>query len=262
LQAKGAENAASLRRYLDGPMDEKRFGGMVSEWEDYCRLFRGVNGERAIGEASPCYLWSQTAAANIAEFAPHARIIVILRNPVERAYSEHLVSVHAGDLKWSFEQHVRAAMAQPMTSSMSILHPFLEFGLYAEQVRRYMERFPADQIGLWLYEETLKPNFLSDVYRFLGVDCTFKPDTRTRYLEQQIAKVPAANLVGRKSGAGRMLRQIVPATLRSWARKLMYRSSGAMQMTQVERRLLIEYYCEDILRLEVVLQRSLSSWLV
>jgi hypothetical protein len=59
-----------------------------------------------------------------------------------------------------------------------------------------------------------------------------------------------------------MLRQIVPATLRSWARKLMYRSSGAMQMTQVERRLLIEYYCEDILRLEVVLQRSLSSWLV
>src|SRR5579864_1438595 len=56
---------AQLRKYLDGPISEKRFGGLVAAWPDYLKLFKNVQGEQAIGEASVCYLWSESASRNI-----------------------------------------------------------------------------------------------------------------------------------------------------------------------------------------------------
>ncbi len=64
--------------------DGRRSGWLVSEWEDYARLFKEVEAETAIGEASAAYLWSETAAGNIASCVPDARIIMILRDPSER----------------------------------------------------------------------------------------------------------------------------------------------------------------------------------
>ncbi len=55
-----------LREFLSGPMRRKRFSGIVTDWEDYLRLFGGADGELALGEASACYLWSPTAAEQIA----------------------------------------------------------------------------------------------------------------------------------------------------------------------------------------------------
>jgi hypothetical protein len=65
LQEAAKANAASLRSYLDSGALSKRFGGMVSSFDDYQRLFRDVTGEVAVGEASVCYLWSASAAASI-----------------------------------------------------------------------------------------------------------------------------------------------------------------------------------------------------
>ena len=87
LQQQISHEMHTLQEYLRSPMGEKRFGGILQEWEDYLRLFQNVNGEKAIGEASVCYLWSRTAAANIFCRIPGAKIIMILRDPVERAFS-------------------------------------------------------------------------------------------------------------------------------------------------------------------------------
>ena len=59
-----------LRDFLSGPMREKRFGGIVADWEDYVRLFANAIDESALGEASVCYLWSPTAPGRIAEEDP------------------------------------------------------------------------------------------------------------------------------------------------------------------------------------------------
>src|SRR5262245_1508584 len=68
----------NLPRLLDDGRPVSPLGWVVSEWDDYLRLFRQVAGETAIGEASAAYLWSATAARNIAAAAPDARIIMIL----------------------------------------------------------------------------------------------------------------------------------------------------------------------------------------
>ena len=81
---------APSRSTLRGPMTEKRFGGVGMEWDDYLRLFENVKGEAAIGEASALDLGSKTAARNIQLRVPNARILMVLREPVGRAFSNTL----------------------------------------------------------------------------------------------------------------------------------------------------------------------------
>src|SRR5438552_14861177 len=90
-------DADFLRAYLDGPMDEKRDRGLVLGWGDYVKLFKRVTSETAIGEASVAYLASPRAAPAIAERIPQARIVMILRNPIDRLFSRYLAARNRGD---------------------------------------------------------------------------------------------------------------------------------------------------------------------
>jgi Sulfotransferase family len=261
FQALAKQEAESLRRYLNGPMVEKCFGGIVTEWEDYCRLYAGVREERAIGEASICYLWSRSAPKRIAACMPDAKILMVLRNPIERAYSQHLQNVNRDGLRMSFREHLEAALARGDCERMGVLHPFLEMGLYAEQVLRYQRLFPAAQIGIWLYEDRNGSEFMREVYEFLGVDGGFVPDMSKRYLEQRIPQVPGLNGLLRQGRVRGMLRRMIPASMRSSLHGLVYKRSATMQMQREDRELLISYYREDVMRLSEVLERDLSFWL-
>lgn len=70
-----------LKRYFTKPVLTQRFGGVVCEWRDYLRLFEGVRDEIAVGEATPGYPWSKTAARNIHDKDPGAKILIVLRDP-------------------------------------------------------------------------------------------------------------------------------------------------------------------------------------
>ena len=80
-----------------GPGDEARMrGASVTSLEDYRELFRGVSTETAVGEASTLYLYSERAAARIKHHVPDVKLIAVLRNPVDRAYSDFLHLVRDG----------------------------------------------------------------------------------------------------------------------------------------------------------------------
>src|SRR6266496_4229203 len=127
-------------------------GWLVLDWDDYRRLFQDVRGETAVGEATPAYLWSETAAGNIHARVPHARIIMILRDPAERAFSQYLHQLAEGLTRYSFREQIEKS-ARGGQRQLSILYPFLEVGLYYEQVKRYLNHFPRHQIRIYWYEE-------------------------------------------------------------------------------------------------------------
>jgi hypothetical protein len=114
----------ALQDYLRGDMSEKRFGGLVSTWDDYLKLYRKVSDETAIGEATPCYLWSETAARNIAARIPHAKIIISLRNPVDRAFSQYLHMVTVGSTRRSFREQIEANLRNE-SKQLGPLRPLL-----------------------------------------------------------------------------------------------------------------------------------------
>jgi len=215
----------SVRQYLSGNMQERRFGGPVTSWEDYLKLFREVSGQKAIGEASVAYLWSESAPRNIAAAIPQAKIVMMLRNPVERAWSQYRQAITMGLVQHSFREHIRRNREHE-GGCLCIYNPFLELGLYGEQVQRYAALFPADRIRVYWYEDyrDSATKVFRDLLRFLEVDENFQPDVSRRYLE---APPP----------------------------------DGACALESADRRYLQDYYREDVLKLAEYVHRDLSGWL-
>ena len=152
--------------------------------EKYLALFSGWRGERRVGEGTPWYLYSEVAAGEIKKFAPEARIIIMLRDPVEALSSLHAQRLVSGaeDIT-SFEEALRAE--DDRASGKRIPNRgFLVKGLlyrkvvrYASQVERYLDTFGRDRVLVLIFEE-----FVADparAYRrvcdFLDIDPTFVP---------------------------------------------------------------------------------------
>jgi hypothetical protein len=262
LQPQVAEDLRELQKYLQGPMREKRFGGLVSQWDDYLRLFRSVKTEKAIGEASVCYLWSKTAAANIHSSIPGAKIIMILRNPAEVAFSLYLQSVTSGRVRGSFRKMLQDSRVCNK-EKFSLLYPLLELGLYYEQVNRFLELFPSESVLILWYEQYQRQQLetLTDIFRFLNVDTTFVPDTSRRYLEPRIPRFTAISHLLKKHGTWQRGQDSNPDVLRSFWRHLFFRRRGSVTMDTKDREWLYEYYGEDVRKLSSLLERDLSAWL-
>jgi hypothetical protein len=175
---------ADMQRYLAGSMEEKRFGAVGLEWVGYLKLFRNVRQEKAIGEASVCYLWSESAARNIFARIPEAKIIMILRDPAERALSQYRQWAGKEQMRETFRDVCEKSIAN-QGGKFQAMSPFLEMGLYAEQVKRYFDLFPRENIRVDFYENYRRDpaGMIAETLRFLGVDASFQPDMSRRHLE-------------------------------------------------------------------------------
>jgi hypothetical protein len=231
---------------------------LCSTWQEYRALFDGVRAETAVGEASVCYLWSPTAARNIAEAVPGAKIVAVLRNPVERAWSQYLHGWVNGDVRVPFRALAEASF-RAKEEEFSPAHPFLEFGNYYEQVRRYFELFPRSQVRIYFYEDGLV-SIAADVFGFLNVD-GFRVDDSRRHLEAASAETGNAVFRVLKSyGLWNGLRRAVPGRVRPLFRRVAFRRTALPVMTTEDRRFVVEYYREDVARLGALVGRDLGAW--
>ncbi len=149
----------------------------VTSPKEYAALFKDAGDAKVIGETSPAYLCVPDAPRLIAADVPEAKLIAILRNPTERAYSHFLMRRRQGkELRESFAQCIEEEDIDPARSYKSR-------GFYGEQVERYLKCFPLKQLKLILYEEFLGDphKVLRDIFAFLGVDPDFKPDMNKQY---------------------------------------------------------------------------------
>ena len=127
LQEQVRREMQAMQQYLGGAMSEKRSGAVGLEWVDYLKLFRNASHERG----SVCYLWSPSAARNIFARIPHARIILILRDPAERAFSQYLQWAGKGKMRQTFAEAFRNSIVNT-GGKFQARSPFLELGLYAD----------------------------------------------------------------------------------------------------------------------------------
>ena len=251
-----------LQEYLDGDMGEKRFGGIVATWEDYQKLFRKVSREIAVGEATPCYLWSRTAARNIAARVPQAKIIVSLRNPADRAFSQYLHMVTVGAVRKPFGALIKASLRGNHTH-FGPTWPFLEFGQYCAQVERYLQEFPKSQIHISLYEdlERAPENLMSRLFAFLDVDPNFTADLSGRFLEPRVPKLATTAYLLKKWRIWSPLQKLMPPAWRERLRTQFFRSRSSLSADPADYATLVAYYRDDVDRLASLIDRDLSSWL-
>jgi len=154
-------------------------GPLPTELDDYLALFAGAGPEQRVGEASSSYLWSHEAAANIAALCPDARIIAILREPATFLRSLHLqlLQNHIESEKslrkaLELEPLRREGKRIPRRSTRPQALMYSERVRYVEQLRRYREAFPPEQLLVLIYDDFRRQNedTVRRVLRFLEVD--------------------------------------------------------------------------------------------
>jgi hypothetical protein len=262
FQTRFFQEQESVRQYLAGPMAVKRFGGPVVDWESYARLFQNARKGQAIGEASASYLWSASAAQNIAARIPEARIVMILRDPAERAYSQYLRVVSDGLVRHSFREQLRQSR-NGESSQFDVLNPLLEFGLYSAQLDRYLKVFRAQNVRVYLYEDYRRhpSETLADLFRFLSVDPHFQPDMSRRMMEPHIPQYVSAAYFLKRFGLWQRVKRWSPPLLRRSLRAVAFRKRDSLALNAEDRQALRQYYRDDTVRLSKMLGRNLDAWL-
>src|SRR5262249_19186614 len=138
-----------------GPGADSLITSIVKTRDEYERLFAGVTDQPVVGESSPAYLYSPVAAGRIQETIPYAKIVVVLRDPAARAYSHWVDNVGSG---WEPVHDFAAALdlaEERRRENWWRKWDYLGHGFYAEQLKRYLERFPCEQIKVLLFEDLL-----------------------------------------------------------------------------------------------------------
>jgi hypothetical protein len=137
--------------------------------------FASIPRDKLAGEKSTNYLESATAAERINRCIPGVRLIFVLRNPVDRAYSNFLWSRQNGmetvDFKVALSREQEREQNVPESLRYARPHALFSRGLYAELLQPYFERFPAEQIHVLRYEDVVAaPGAVAEsMHRFLGV---------------------------------------------------------------------------------------------
>lgn len=179
-------------------------------FNDYLSLFEAAKPEQRIGEASVSYLWSRTAASRIADAQPDARIIAILREPVDFLHSLHLqlMQMHIEtekDLRKaiSLESARRQGSDIPDTPWPQLLL-YSDHMRYVEQLRRYHGLFPPEQVLVLIYDDFREDNeaTVRQVLRFLDVEDTSpinvtKANSSVRVRSQYLNRMLYAVTMGR-----------------------------------------------------------------
>jgi hypothetical protein len=239
----------------------------VTNLEDYRALFAGVSGEKAVGEISPVYLYVPEAAGRIRHYVPEAKLVAVLRNPVERAYLAYLKLVREGREPLGFAEALEEEEERIQNNWHAMWH-YKGRGFYHEQLTRYYELFEPEQIRVYLYED-LKEDPLGttqSIFGFLGVEDSFVPDTSTSY-DDDLSVVPRSHalhtFVGKPNPLKAALKPFLPRGLRRRISTKLHESNlkGAPPMPEGIREELTEAYREDILKLEGLIGRDLSGWL-
>jgi len=139
-------------------------------YAEYLSLFAAAAPEQRVGEASPSYLRSRTAASDIAAVQPAARIVAILREPVSFLYSLHLQMVR-NHVQREFD-FGKALASEGIVREGERVHLYTDRVRYVEQLQRYHSMFPSDQILVLIYEDFRADNEagVHSVLRLLDVD--------------------------------------------------------------------------------------------
>jgi len=241
-----------------GPGDEKRFNDSVLDLESYQALFAGVKNQKAIGEGSVTYLYYANCAERIRTFIPNVKLVALIRHPADRAHSNFL-SLRYHEPANSFAEALELEDFRVRENWSHVWH-YVRRGYYYTQLKPYFDVFDPTQIKICLYDDySANPvALMQDVFRFLGVDDRFVPDTSKRY---NVSKHTVSSGLVKPGLLKPILKKVFPSEIRHWIGQPRRQNSAKSATPPTVRRQLTEVFQEEITRLQGLIQRDLSAWL-
>ncbi|MEA3326180.1 MAG: sulfotransferase [Chloroflexota bacterium] len=241
----------------------------VTTLEEYQQYFKDVGTEKIIGEASPMYLYRPGTAEKIKKVIPNVKMLAILRNPINRAFSSYMHAIR--DWRESADSFKSALDKEQdrIDAGWGMLWHYKNAGFYYQQLKRYYQIFNSDQIKVVLYDDLVLDSqaLIKDVFTFLDIDQSFEPDTSSH---PNISGFPKSNkfhefmrkLFMQDNPIKRISRVLFPKSFRRQVMEKMREPNlEKRKMPQEVRNELIDVFHDDIINLEKLIQQDLSLWL-
>ncbi len=249
----------------DGPpgyRDKSRIIYSEKEYDDfYKRCTR-----KAIGEVSTCFGYLHKSSVSlIKKKLGDVKIIFLLRNPVERAFSGYKHFVWLTYETLSFEDAIEKENER-MKLNWDFMWHYVQLGFYAKQVKEFQNNFSNVKIILSEDFEQKTNSVMKEIFRFIGVDENFKCDTSFRYNFSDENKSTFKNILSENPVSEKIIKPFIKKMMpekerMEWKHRLREPLPEKMKMNPETRQKLIGIYKSDILELEKMLERDLNHWL-
>jgi len=242
----------------------------VKKPEYYYKVFARASNQFAVGEASTSYLYDESAPRQIKKLLGTIKIIIVLRNPVDMAYSLYNHQVRReGETLNTFESALAAEdnrrkniTFRKKSYGWHANYYYYHRGLYFKQVKRYLEAFGKNNVLILLFDELMcnSAAVAQKAFRFLGVNDTFMPIIKVHNPAGKILNIPRfwedSGLFQKTISFvfSKNLIKKIPHLLRNIGRK------PPPPINPATAHKLAERFHYDICRLEKLIDKDLSSW--
>lgn len=236
---------------------------IVTDFHKYLDLFRDATDSQMAGEASTVYLYlCEETIKNIKKYHPRwkeLKIIIIIRDPAERAFSHYLNDRAGGLLNFPFEEVIK----RWKSGQLSKFYNYIDYGFYYNQIKTYKDTF--DRVKIYLFENLAEnpPQLIHDLLEFLGVDSSFAIETG---LKHNVSVGDKNKLLGKliykQSVFKDLIKKFLPAGVRTSIRnKILESFAHKSPLEGSSRKILKDIYREDIVKLQDLIQKDLTHWL-
>tara|TARA_B100001175_G_scaffold317723_1_gene335965 strand:- start:656 stop:1561 length:906 start_codon:yes stop_codon:yes gene_type:complete len=245
--------------------DRIHFG--VWGWEEYKSLFNKVNSENAIGESSVFYLYYYNDAIKEIKnrLGKDIKIIIMLRNPIDRAYSAFQHVSRGLIEKNTFEEALILENGRLQNNKrITPMVMYKDMGMYYRMVKAYIEEFK--DVHIILYEDfnLSSDKVVKDVFRFLGVDKNKVIDTDIRYNVggKRWINTFLKNIFIKDSKLKLLFKQILSRKYREYGINLINKLFKKNIPMKIEtRQYLAKYFKKDIIKLSEIIGKDLTNWI-
>lgn len=241
---------------------KSRHLALIQDTETYIQVFPKRQGLSYRGEASPFYLRSKRAAHEIAHHHPDARIIVVVRDPIERLLSHYAMEIRDARIPEPIERALREEWADLQNGIMPV-HGLLDSGCYGEGLSRFYQQFPPDQIlVIDISELSNTEPLLSRIATFLELDVSGFATAIPSQNESVSARNPFLNRLLAQSGLKGLVRAALPQPIIDALKPLYYRPEARKpSLSEDLHAELVRYFQKDVQQLVALIGPKPWNWL-
>lgn len=220
----------------------------------YLDNFNDASTNAIIGEASPHYFSSAIAPKQISEAQPNAKIIVSLRNPINRLVSHILMRNRNLGIDNDLDNQISDYLKDDN-------HGLIKEGLYADHLINYYNHFESSQIKTLIFEEWISDQTitLENVLKFLGVEnYTIETKQKDQVNGYKVYKNPLIKFVSTNNFLRKTARNLLPTDSRQKVKDRLTKKAVKPEISQVTREKLVEVYKPQKEKLENLLKREIA----
>ena len=230
----------------------------IRDKKKYLSLFKKGEDQKFLGEATPEYLSDIEAPKLIHKVSPNAKIIISLRDPVERAFSSYLMFERLGHMKSTFLNVLNECLEKKNKGLKSPLG-LLETGLYYEPVNRYLNIFGPKQIKIIIFEKFIKEpkKTMEEVLEFLDIKSSIDNFKEVIYNKYGVPRGPFLRLLVKDKTIDRIIERFISASARKFVKEnLLMKNKPKPKINLEARKILVDFYKEDVEKLEKLLGKK------